>query len=44
MSKVDIFPKKDSKTSEFMSVDISAFLEDQTQKALKLHPNSTTLL
>lgn len=44
MSKVDSFAKRESKTSELMSVCISAFLKDQTLKALKLHPNSTTLL
>lgn len=44
MSKVDSFPKRDYETSEFMSVGISAFLKDQTEKTLKLHPNSSALL
>lgn len=34
----------EAKSSEVMSVDILAFLKEQTLEPLKLHPNSTALL
>lgn len=44
MSKVDSFAKREPKSSELMSIGISAFLKQQTLKPLELPPKSTTLL